>query len=731
MFVLGLAYSAFRKGEASDWVSDAAPTLDQARRIFAHENAPGFAHNHMISHTVRKPGLLRYVTIRLAFWAIAKMTALNPKPGFLGDIGTIHFARWVSLPGTRDVLFFSNYGGSWESYLEDFITRAHAGLTGVWSNTVGFPRTNNLFMDGATDGERFKRFARRSMDYTPFWYSAYPSLTTANIRTNALVRRGLHARTETEATEWLSLFGSCRRPATKLDTTQIQSIVFGGLGFKPEGRVMTIRLGADVAANCAALRALVPLLTFNDGRYIKEDAVVTLSLSPSGLARLGLPDDALETFPAAFRLGMHGEGRDRILGDDSAGPNWWWDTDPVDATLLVYGDTAEAVACLAAQIEQSLIGAGTVVDQIDLVPVRDKLVDRKEPFGFVDGVSQPAIRGTYRGLRNADPIHLVEPGEIIVGYPDNRGSIPPGPLLEARYDPDMMLPIADDDHGFTVTIKSNPRLIGFNGSYLVIRQLEQDHDGFWAYCQSQADKFAPRFPEPAICNSEFIAAKMIGRWTDGSSLARNPYMSATRLKQIYGSDGEAATMRESAKPADPAAAPVQPGDRVGTGAPAMPKPPQPDNDFLFGTEDPQGLRCPYGAHIRRANPRDSLSPGSMDQVEITNRHRILRIGRGFAAKPGRQAGLMFMCLNGDIERQFEFIQQTWMGSTKFHGLNAETDPIAVTGRVGTNAFTVPVRTGPVALDPLPRFVTLRGGGYFFVPGRQLVRYLASAGVLGL
>jgi Dyp-type peroxidase family len=476
----------------------------------------------------------------------------------------------------------------------------------------------------------------------------------------------------------------------------------------------------------------MPLLSFNDGRYIKAEAVVTLALSPSGLEKLGLPAEAMESFPAAFRLGMRGEGRDRILGDDVTAADWWWDADPVDATLLVYGDTADAVARLVDVVDGHLAGVGSIVDAANLAAVHKNATDRKEPFGFVDGVSQPAIRGTYRGLRNADPIHLVEPGEVIIGYPDNRGSIPPGPVLDARFDPDMMLPIAGDAHGFTDAIKSNPRLIGFNGSYLVVRQLEQDHDGFWAYCQQQADHFASRFPPPAICDAEFIAAKMIGRWKDGSSLARNPYMSATRLKEIYGDDSAAATMREAAKPADPDATPVQPGDRVGRAdEQGVMRPPQPDNDFLFGTEDPQGLRCPYGSHVRRANPRDSLSPGSMEQVGITNRHRILRIGRGFPAGPGRKAGLMFMCLNADIERQFEFIQQSWMGSSKFHGLNAETDPIVVNGHIGTNGYTIPVRTGPVALAPMPRFVTLRGGGYFFVPGRQLVRYLASGSALRL
>ena len=58
-----------------------------------------------------------------------------------------------------------------------------------------------------------------------------------------------------------------------------------------------------------------------------------------------------------------------------------------------------------------------------------------EPFGFVDGISQPVIRGTYKALRGADPIHLVEAGEFILGYPDNRAYLPPGPTLAAIHDP--------------------------------------------------------------------------------------------------------------------------------------------------------------------------------------------------------------------------------------------------------------------------------------------------------
>ena len=84
-----------------------------------------------------------------------------------------------------------------------------------------------------------------------------------------------------------------------------------------------------------------------------------------------------------------------------------------------------------------------------------------------------------------------------------------------------------------------------------------------------------------------------------------------------------------------------------------------------------------------------------------------------------------MCLNGDIERQFEFVQQTWMGAATFHGLTSEVDPLAGRGVAGEDRFTLPSRRGPVILSRLPQFVTMRGGGYFFLPGGQLLRYLAQ------
>ena len=744
-----LLYLALRKAEANDSLETHSPPLPVNRAMFERENQ--CAQNHMLSVTRRKPGRLRWFTSRLVFFVIGLAAGRYYRPGFLSNIGTIHFARWVTVPGTRDVLFLSNYGGSWESYLEDFITKAHAGLTGVWSNTIGFPRTENLFQLGATDGDRFKRFARHSMVPTRFWYSAYPEITTATIRSNCLIRAGLSGvMTEDEALNWLSLFGSSARPASKLVSSDIQSLIFGGLGFLPFGTCLICELPDDKAKARAWLQAIRGDIAFNDGRRLAHEAVITLSLSWRGLTRLGLPAYAGPTFPFAFVEGMTNDYRRRILGDlDKNSPDkWLWGREPPDAAVLVYGRSAEDVAVLKQRFLDECTAAG--LPEPREIPLQTITQDKTEPFGFVDGVSQPVIRGTYKSLRNADPIHIVEPGEMVLGYPDNRGYIPPSPTLLPNSDPGNKLPLLGALNDFSCSVADAIRDVGFNGSFLVIRQLEQDVDGFAAYCDAEAARLKLRLAAPYNVTAEYIGAKLVGRWKDGSSLVRQPYESATQhrgklevragqqaalsvavnLPLVVESTDVTATSRPKSNPQ--AGTPIDPTSKqpekpaasavAGENVPHR-RPIRPDNDFLFGAEDPEAMRCPYGAHIRRANPRDSLDPGNADQVAISNRHRITRVGRHYVPEAGEDPGLLFMCLCADIERQFEFLQQTWLRSPSFHGLNCEKDPLLGDAERGACGFTVPSPAGPIGLKEMPSFVTTKGGGYFFLPGRRLIDYL--------
>ena len=731
---LGLAYLRLRKLEGSDWTDPRAPDLATLREIGLRENF--CAQNHMVSITTRKPGLVRYLTLRLAFWVVKMMATRVYMPGTLGGISTIHAARWITIPKTRMLVFFSNFGGSWESYLEDFITRAHAGLTAVWSNSIGFPRSTNLFQDGATDGERFKRYARASMQPTRFWYSAYPGQTTDHVRANAAMRRGLSAiLTNDEAKQWLTLFGSACRPDAHMETSQIQSLVFGGLGFMKDGSVLLYNLPDDREQARAFMAGLYPRIGFGDGRKLRYKAILTIALGPRALEKLGLPDPCLKGFPAAFLEGMSTTARARILGDDgtNAPDQWEWGREPHDLALLVYGYDDKLVRGLERRVARLAEENG--VAEPYRIPLERTMKPAIEPFGFVDGVSQPVIRGSYQSYRKNDPIHLVEPGEFVIGYPDNRGNFPPEPELSSLADPDNRLPVADKSREFGNAIVEAPRAVGRNGSYLVIRPLEQDVKGFWDYCWDESRRLQGRLPPPYDMRPDYIAAKLVGRWRDGSSLVRNPYYPFPKEQQERQKRRD---NRETAEGFSESSAVAATGEPVGPGTlrpethpqegPLISAPVEPsnrgDNDFLYGTEDPQAVRCPIGAHIRRANPRDTLQPGSMEQVSISNRHRILRVGRLYRPEKGRNPGLLFMCLNGDIERQFEFVQQTWLTSAAFHGLVGEQDPLTSSG-TGGSGYVVPTHDGPVRLKPLPRVVKTLGGGYFFMPGRSLLAWLGG------
>jgi deferrochelatase/peroxidase EfeB len=761
---LALAYVVFRRAEGRDVPDHRAPDPDRMTKIVERENY--HVHNHLSGISIIKAGFLRRVALKAVFAGIAQLVTHQFRPGWLGTLGTIHFARWVRVPGTRDLIFLSNYGGSFESYLEDFITKAHDGLTGVWSNTEGFPRTANLVQEGASDGDYFKRWARRQQVPTGCWYSAYPQLTTANIRTNAAVRQGLATvLTEEEARRWLLLFGAGPRPASAMEVNEIQSLTFGGLGFLKYATCIGFGLGDRGAREWLAV--VQAKVSFGDGRKLGDQTAAPgrrcariLGLGAGALRKLQLPAEALDTFPNVFLQGMAEKSRSRILGDDgwSAPSQWHWGAGEheVDGVLLLYGETPAALDDARREADEQLRAHGhRAIMEVPFVDLPEKSASAEEikraklePFGFVDGVSQPVIRGTYKALRGADPIHIVEAGEFILGYPDNRGNLPATPTLSAIHDPHNVLPIAAaPQHGFARPIVNDDRDLGRNGTFLAIRQIEQDVDGFTRFCEETAARLHAQFPQWGGVRPEFVGAKLVGRWPDGSSIVRYPYQAGSEVDRdqsmIRTGEGTVNAAKEPPPP-PPAQAPAVAAKRsrrtVAVRFKPEPKPEEvgevtreititPDNDFLFGAEDPQGLRCPFGAHIRRANPRESADPGSEEELAITNRHRILRVGRRYKEPKGDRPGLFFMCLNADLERQFEFVQQTWLQAPSFHGLMDERDPIVggrnLDGQPPHDGFSLPTRDAPVRLKGMPEFVRTLGGGYFFLPGRSLLRYLAS------
>ena len=175
---------------------------ERAKELAAREDK--VVQNQMTALNDMKPGLFRLLTLKFIFVVIEFGARYIFTKGNLGGIPTIHFARWVFVDNNRALLFFSNYGGSWESYLGDFVDKASNGLTGIWSNTVLHPRARWLILDGATDEERFKVTARAGQMITDVWYTAYKTLTVKNIINNKEIRKGLSGDlTDEQAREWL------------------------------------------------------------------------------------------------------------------------------------------------------------------------------------------------------------------------------------------------------------------------------------------------------------------------------------------------------------------------------------------------------------------------------------------------------------------------------------------------------------------------------------------------
>lgn len=441
-----------------------------------------------------------------------------------------------------------------------------------------------------------------------------------------------------------------------LELDDIQGVVLGAYPKLPWARYLILRIDDPGAARVWLGTLAGDVATAETSR---PPSACNVAVSFAGLERLGLPPDALATFPWALRQGMVTEYRSRLLGDRgrSAPQHWCWGAPGAEADVLLasYAATADQLLDRSA-LDGCGVSATATIDSL-LLPYS------LEHFGFTDGVSQPVLGGTPRAARtSAHRWEVVEPGEFLLGYPDESGLRAEGPTVGADRS-SSLLPTVPGDPG--------RRDLGRNGSYLVVRQLAQDVVGFRRY----------------VDGNERLAAEMVGRWPNGAPLAL---------------------------------APDQPVEAFSSA-----------NDFGY-EDDKHGLRCPLGAHIRRANPRNSTSKSDAKAEEIArrsaNRHRILRRGRPYGSTDldvDEERGLFFVALNADIERQFEFVQHTWLNNPTFAGLSGEVDPLTGDQPDGGGTFTEPELPVRQRHRGLPNFVTTRGGGYFFLPGLRALRWIGS------
>jgi len=155
-----------------------------------------------------KPGLFRRWLLTFLLWLMNWTTRHIYIRGHLARIGTIHFARWVFVNQKRRLVFASNYDGSLESYMDDFVNKVGWGLNLVFSNGISYPTTNWLVLDGSKDEQKYKYVLRRHQLPTQVWYRAYPGLTAVDLKRNTLIRQGIKksSMSDAELRQWVALF---------------------------------------------------------------------------------------------------------------------------------------------------------------------------------------------------------------------------------------------------------------------------------------------------------------------------------------------------------------------------------------------------------------------------------------------------------------------------------------------------------------------------------------------
>lgn len=232
---------------------------------------------------------------------------------------------------------------------------------------------------------------------------------------------------------------------------------------------------------------------------------------------------------------------------------------------------------------------------------------------------------------------------------------------------EFLLGHPDEDHQIAGDDSAGSPL--YNGTFMVWRKLRQDVTAF------------ERYFEQIEGDTTMLKAKAVGRWPDGTSLELAPW--------------------------------AQPPQREPRGCPS--------NAFSYA-RDRAGTRCPRGSHVRRANPRTTLKWGT----ERTRRHRLIRRGMPYV-DPDGSLGLVFVCFNADIGRQFELVQGDWLMDGDAFGLGTDQDPLLGEGDAG-QLLTIPAKRGGTSRF-LPRggtrFVYTRGGAYLFMPGIGALRRMAE------
>jgi len=499
-------------------------------------------------------------------------------------------------------------------------------------------------------------------------------------------------------------------------------------GFNKDFQTLLFLRIEDVASFKAWLADFVPLVATADevlafNRLFKRTADrrgypgtvkaswINIAFTHAALAKLTSNADAFAD--ASFKTGVVAQSA--ALGDPTSAaaeghPDRWLVRDGEDGAhvlILVAADTLADLEAEVARVEQLLFsphgsGASIVFKQEGRTQLGT--LAGHEHFGFLDGVSQPGLRGRISRswhdvltLRQNpdDPDQgkpgqdLVWPGEFVFGYP---GQHPHRKVTEPGFDS------LTDGAGHALA----PRWAA-DGAYLVFRRLRQDVHGFHSFLHDHAAQLEVT---PAA-----LGARLVGRWASGAPTMREPHADNPSLggDECANNNFE---FQEETKPTQ-----KKPGDDQCE-----------DTTYPQSPGDKTGARCPFAAHIRKSYPRDDLSDGDGDEREAQT-HRLLRRGIPFGPSSrstpevpvddGIDRGLLFMAYMTSIVDQFEYVTKRYVNDPDFKDRHAGVDPILGQAQApdGSRERKFAVRIGAAhhTLVAPDDWVVPTGGGYFFAP----------------
>jgi deferrochelatase/peroxidase EfeB len=411
-------------------------------------------------------------------------------------------------------------------------------------------------------------------------------------------------------------------------------------------------------------RRMLGILPIGAGTPWDEKPALCLNvgLTFDGLTALGVPTASLNSFPQEFTLGAF--RRCAEVGDvGSCSPENWdhgLGQPGLHALVVLFAQTPEIRDTQAALLRQKLSADGAW-SEIAMLP-GDVLPGNKAHFEYRDGFSQPTIDcGIGNPVPDKQPI--APTGEFLLGYPSQFDQLT------------YRVPVPDE--------------LGRNGSFMVLRILEQDCAAFDALLAHSEERYG--------IAGELLAAKIVGRWRNGTPLTVSP---------------------DTDSPAQPISlSELNQYDYAPTEA-------NPD-----AYNDRRGFRCPIGSHMRRANPRGATIAGNGG-----SRHRIVRRGVPYGPPydprhpdDGIKRGLLGLFIGVSIKDQFEFLMSEWINGSIFApGITGTTDPILGNSSQGEYKFFIPRDNAtPIVISDFPRLVTTRGSAYTFLPSITGLRFIAN------